>query len=94
MKQAVSDSKMRQNRDATDAHYHTGKLGLGGHGAHEGWIHAEEVDMHEKNRAQPAIRHEKIAVTAYYLAEKRGFIGDESLHDWLEAEAEIDATPR
>jgi hypothetical protein len=92
MKQAVSNSKIRQNMEATDAHYHTGKLGLGGHGTHEGWIHAEEVEMHEKDRAKSASRHEKIAVAAYYLAEKRGFVGNESLHDWIEAEAEIDVT--
>ena len=33
----------------------------------------------------------QIAISAYYKAEKRGFIGSEedALHDWLEAEKEL-----
>jgi hypothetical protein len=31
-----------------------------------------------------------IAEAAYYIAEQRGFVGDPD-HDWLEAEARIDA---
>lgn len=33
--------------------------------------------------------HEKIAVRAYFKAEKRGFAPGHALDDWLEAEAEI-----
>nr|WP_305775476.1 DUF2934 domain-containing protein [Ferrovum sp.] len=32
-----------------------------------------------------------IAVAAYYRAERRGFNGGDTLADWLEAEAEVDA---
>lgn len=40
----------------------------------------------------PQERHQMIACAAYCLAEKRGFAGgaESQLHDWLEAEAEID----
>ena len=36
-------------------------------------------------------RDEMISVAAYYRAEHRGFVGGDSLADWLSAEAEIDA---
>lgn len=36
-------------------------------------------------------RDEMIAVAAYYRAERRGFNGGDTLADWLEAEAEVDA---
>lgn len=36
-------------------------------------------------------REEMISVAAYYHAEHRGFAEDDSLADWLSAEAEIDA---
>ncbi|MFZ1548532.1 MAG: DUF2934 domain-containing protein [Candidatus Nitrotoga sp.] len=36
-------------------------------------------------------REEMISVAAYYHAEHRGFVDDDSLADWLSAEAEIDA---
>ncbi|WP_297504430.1 DUF2934 domain-containing protein [Ferrovum sp.] len=36
-------------------------------------------------------REEMIAVAAYYRAERRGFNGGDTLADWLEAEAEVDA---
>ena len=91
MNQTVSDAKIRQNMNGADEHYHKGKLGLGGHGAHEGWIHAEEVDMDVKNAIDFDTRHERIAVAAYYLAEKRGFVGHENLQDWIKAEAEIES---
>jgi hypothetical protein len=32
-----------------------------------------------------------IAERAYLIAEQRGFEGDMALHDWLQAEAEVDA---
>lgn len=35
-------------------------------------------------------RHQMIAEAAYYLAEKRGFVGMQAECDWLKAEAEID----
>lgn len=40
----------------------------------------------------PQLRHQMIACAAYCSAEKRGFAGgaESQLHDWLEAEAEID----
>jgi len=40
----------------------------------------------------PRVRHQMIARAAYCCAEKRGFAGgaESQLHDWLEAEAEID----
>lgn len=36
-------------------------------------------------------RQQLIATTAYFKAEARGFEGDDSLGDWLAAEAEIDS---
>ena len=40
----------------------------------------------------PQVRHQMIACAAYCRAEQRGFAGgaESQLHDWLEAEAEID----
>ncbi len=35
-------------------------------------------------------RHEMIAIAAYFRAESRDFRGDDSLDDWLAAEAEVD----
>lgn len=35
-------------------------------------------------------RQGMIAEAAYYLAEKRGFSGDEREQDWLQAELEVD----
>ncbi|MHB1592114.1 MAG: DUF2934 domain-containing protein, partial [Sulfuricella sp.] len=67
------------------------QLGLGGHGAHEGWIQAEEAKMAAKTPVNAETRHEMIAVAAYYLAEKRGFAGHDTLQDWVKAEGEIDA---
>lgn len=37
-----------------------------------------------------AERHQLIAMSAYLKAESRGFVGEDSLNDWLSAEAEID----
>lgn len=36
-------------------------------------------------------RQRMIAEAAYYRAERRGFSGGDSVHDWLAAEAEVDA---
>ncbi len=41
--------------------------------------------------AAPLARVEMIAVAAYFLAEKRNFIGGRELDDWLTAERDIDA---
>ena len=40
----------------------------------------------------PQVRHQMIACAAYCRAEQRSFAGgaESQLHDWLEAEAEID----
>ncbi len=46
---------------------------------------------HRKDTGEGAGREEMISVAAYYRAEHRGFKGDDSLADWLGAEAEIDA---
>lgn len=39
----------------------------------------------------PGERDRMVAELAYLIAEKRGFQGDMALHDWLQAEAEVDA---
>ncbi|OIQ90055.1 hypothetical protein GALL_280540 [mine drainage metagenome] len=48
-------------------------------------------------KVQPAIlsisnedRHRHIELAAFYIAERRSFIGGNTLKDWLQAEAEID----
>lgn len=38
----------------------------------------------------PAERDGMIALAAYFLAERRGFIPGEELEDWLEAEREVE----
>jgi hypothetical protein len=40
--------------------------------------------------SQPNLE-ERIAVLAYYKAERRGFVGDHELEDWLEAEKELNS---
>ena len=79
---------------AADARYHTERLGLGEHGAHEGWIQGEEASAASNAAISPETHHEMIAVAAYYLAEKRGFSGTGAGEDWFNAEAAIDATLR
>ncbi|OGQ92196.1 MAG: hypothetical protein A2289_02605 [Deltaproteobacteria bacterium RIFOXYA12_FULL_58_15] len=37
-------------------------------------------------------RCSRIQLAAYLRAEKRGFQGGDPMHDWIEAEREIDAT--
>ncbi len=39
----------------------------------------------------PEERLEMVRTAAYYLAEKRGYHGNNELGDWLEAEREIDS---
>jgi len=83
-------SGLRQQMAADDAHYHADKLGLGGHGAHEGWIKAEEVEAASHVAVSAEERRQMIAVAAFYLAETREFAGQGAHQDWLKAEAEID----
>lgn len=90
MGKKVVSSDTRQKMKEDDAHYHKEKLGLGGHGTHEGWIKSEET-WAAKSAVSAETRQKMIAVAAYYLAEKRGFAGNETYDDWLKAEAEIDA---
>lgn len=47
--------------------------------------------IHQKEQDKTADRYRMIAETAYLIAEQRGFEGDLSLDDWLQAEAEVDA---
>ena len=90
MGKKVVSTNTRQKMKADDALYHKEKLGLGGHGAHEGWIESEEA-WAAKSAVSAETRQKMIAVAAYYLAEKRGFAGNDSYGDWLKAEAEIDS---
>ena len=52
---------------------------------------ATKATPQEEQGAASEERHRMIAETAYLIAEQRGFQGDLSLHDWLQAEAEVDA---
>jgi hypothetical protein len=74
-----------------DARYHAQKLGFGEHGAHEGWIKAEEASAASNTAISPETRHKMIAVAAYYIAEMREFVGHGAREDWFKAEAAIDA---
>ena len=94
MNKKVDSTDIRRKMIADDAHYHAEKLGLGGHGTHEGWIKAEEAGAAAKSDIRAETRQQMIAVAAYYLAEKRGFAGNGSHEDWMMAEAEIDAIMR
>lgn len=42
-----------------------------------------------KLKITPEQRYCMVAEAAYYRAEKRGFVGGDTAHDWVEAEAEI-----
>ncbi len=91
MSKTIDSTDIHQKMNAEDDRYHAKKLGFGGHGAHEGWIKAEEAGMAAEAAVSAETRHEMIAVAAYYLAEKRGFAGHGAIKDWIKAEAEIDA---
>jgi hypothetical protein len=86
----VDSTDIRQDMIVDDVHYHAKKLGLGGHGDHEGWVKSEEAKMATKPAVSAETRKPMIAVAAYYLAEKRGFSGNGVYEDWIKAEAEID----
>jgi hypothetical protein len=57
-----------------------------------GWSAARQKQ--EGDAADWAARRERIAVRAYYNAERRGFQGDGQLEDWLSAERDIDDPSR
>ena len=44
-----------------------------------------------KKSITPEERVEMIRIAAYYLAEKRGYQGNDELADWFRAEKEVDA---
>lgn len=90
MNRKVENTAIRQEMIADDVRYHAEKLGFGGHGAHEGWIKAEEGAT-AKAAVSVEARQNLISVAAYRLAEKRGFAGDGANDDWMKAEEEIDA---
>lgn len=46
----------------------------------------------QASQTNPEMRHQMIATAAYYRAERRGFQGGSPVDDWIEAEAEIDAS--
>lgn len=79
----------KKHVDSTDIRrkMKAGAAGLGSPGTHEGWIKSEEA----AKSVSAETRQKMIAEAAYYLAEKRGFAGDEAYDDWVKAEAEIDA---
>lgn len=93
MSRKVENAAIRQEIVADDVRYHAEKLGFGGHGAHEGWIKAEE-GASGKAAVSAEARHKLIAINAYRLAERRGFAGDGANDDWMKAEAEVDAMLR
>lgn len=59
------------------------------HYQHEGAAKSEEAWSAKSVSAET--RQKMIAEAAYYIAERRGFAGNESYDDWVKAEAEIDA---
>lgn len=52
---------------------------------------AKASAAHQKEQDIAADRYRMIAEAAYLIAEQRGFEGDLSMDDWLQAEAEVDA---
>ncbi len=54
-----------------------------------------QASHHLATEAMPAVsngeRNGMIAEAAYLIAERRGFLGDAALDDWLRAEAEVSA---
>ena len=48
------------------------------------------MDQATHDAIDAAGRHQMIAESAYYRAERRGFDGGRDVDDWLEAEQEID----
>ena len=50
-------------------------------------------DGQAQGQTKNAPRTEEVAVAAYYIAERRGFAGDQQLDDWLSAERELGSQP-
>ena len=50
-------------------------------------------DGQAQGQAKNGPRTEEVAVAAYYIAERRGFTGDQQLDDWLSAERELGSQP-
>ena len=53
--------------------------------------------LHRKKQQSPVKqpitaeqREKMIAETAYFISEKRGFVGDHQMDDWLESEKVVD----
>ncbi len=58
---------------------------------------AASVDADRKamlEEAGSADRHGRIALAAYLMAERRGFVGGDPVQDWLAAEADFDTLHR
>jgi hypothetical protein len=89
-KKHVDSTDIRRKKQAAEAQFHDEKVGLGSHASHEGSIKLKEV-WTAKTAVSAEARQKMIAEAAYYLAEKRGFTGNEAYDDWMRAEAEIDA---
>ena len=53
-------------------------------------VNAEAITNGGKTPVTSEKRYQMIAEAAYFLAEKRGFVGGDVAQDWQEAEAEID----
>jgi hypothetical protein len=53
----------------------------------------ENREAHDQGQAKNGPRTEDIAVAAYYIAERRGFAGDQHVDDWLSAERELGSAP-
>jgi hypothetical protein len=58
----------------------------------KGGLRATTTEQHSLSRAEltPEVRHTRIAVVAYRLAEGRGFAPGGELEDWLRAELEVE----
>lgn len=53
-------------------------------------MHSRETSDEAEKTGHCADRQERIAVAAYFRAERRGFANGDPVEDWLAAEAEID----
>ncbi len=52
---------------------------------------SKAVQIKAEPEILPEHRCHLIATAAYFLAEKRGFVGGYEMHDWLTSEREIDS---
>jgi SOS-response transcriptional repressor LexA len=52
---------------------------------------AQSNPTKQKKQIAPEKRIEMIRTAAYYLAEKRGYYGNNELGDWFEAEKQVDS---